>query len=61
MTEPLANRVSIVIPVFNKRELTEACLVALRRHTPAGVRDRRGGQRVDRRFRGVAAQPARTR
>ena len=27
--------VSIVIPVFNKRELTEACLASLRRHTSA--------------------------
>ncbi|MDO9172955.1 MAG: glycosyltransferase, partial [bacterium] len=37
MTGLHANRVSIVIPVFNKRELTEACLDALRRHAPAGV------------------------
>lgn len=29
-------RVSIVIPVFNKFELTRACLAALARHTPQG-------------------------
>ena len=42
MTEPFANRVSIVIPVFDKRALTEACLDALHRqlafghHAPCG-------------------------
>lgn len=32
-----APRVSIIIPVFNKWELTRNCLAALREHTPGDI------------------------